>query len=98
MRWGLPCKSRGVINSFNISFHGVRSNYSDHIDTMLFKVEDDLYDADEVFDINLGELNPLFNYTYKVAAKAIGSIDLGEAAEISEIYPPGSKSKILLTL
>ena len=79
MSWGLPCKSRGIINSFIVSFHGVRSGYPDHTETLVVKVDN--YESDEVFKIHLSELKPSFNYTYRVAAKSNGSMNPGAVAE-----------------
>ncbi|XP_058788976.1 receptor-type tyrosine-protein phosphatase eta-like isoform X2 [Phymastichus coffea] len=88
--WALPCLSRGLLYQFEVTAVGTRApGYENHTLGGEVNVPAD-YGREQRFDLNFGELRPLYSYEFRVVATIRGgSAEPGEPATCRIDYPAG---------
>ncbi|XP_043516829.1 receptor-type tyrosine-protein phosphatase beta isoform X2 [Frieseomelitta varia] len=86
LTWGIPCSLNGILEYFNVSVHGIRTNYTPHFFTFKKYISNNIYKNDAI-TVNLKELKAEYNYTFKVVAKVQGIQDFGMPAFQHILYP-----------
>ncbi|XP_014208904.1 tyrosine-protein phosphatase 10D isoform X2 [Copidosoma floridanum] len=86
--WKLPCIAKGWLYSFDVGYNGTREGLPvDLFEDVLYLP--DKYEKDQVFEFHFGELKPLYTYVFLVSATLYGTVDSGETANTTIVYPPG---------
>ncbi|KZC11346.1 60S ribosomal protein L10a [Dufourea novaeangliae] len=88
LTWSHPCSLNGKIEYFNVYAHGTRTNYPPHQFSTKKYIPSDIRKND-MFVMNLKELQAEYNYTVEVSAKVEEVQDLGIPTRSNIIYPAG---------
>ncbi|XP_076643633.1 tyrosine-protein phosphatase 10D-like isoform X2 [Halictus rubicundus] len=88
LTWGFPCSPNGEIEYFNVSVYGIRSNHSPHSFSVQKYIPNNIT-RNDIFVINLKELQAEYNYSVEISVKVEDVQDLGIPERSNILYPAG---------